>query len=251
MFNIQIGAPSVYSVAIQEIAKACANDGSHVFKFIEPDTYTKSIAQYVYFEGRDPAEVLQRKWIASNYLRDIANTACVFASDSQLLGRRSDFLRKGKAFPSVEGRIARIHEILNAYEVTLHLMVLDQFDFIMSRVDVPIERRIRALLASRLSWANVAGRILRLAPNSNLVVWNMESPKPALMAFFKAISPSASESVTESVASILNKIQTINADKVTVNQIMELKEIILQLDDRFEDDLERIDCMPRATVRNF
>jgi hypothetical protein len=251
MFNIQIGAPNVYSEAIQEIAIACANDGSYVFKYIEQDTYTKSIAQYVDFEGRDLAEVLQRKWIASNYLRSVANTAYVFASDPKLLGNRSDFLRKGKAFPSVEGRIARIHEILHDHEVTLHLMVLDQVSFIMARVDVPMERRIRALLASRLSWANVAGRVLRFAPNSNLIVWNMENPKPALMAFCKAISPSASQSVTESVTSILSKIPTINADQVTDDQIRELKEIVLLLDDRFEDDLERIDCMPRATVRYF
>jgi hypothetical protein len=251
MLNFCVGAVSNLSELVREIGEISSIDGTYIFRFINENQYAAQIAPYVYEARQDLSEVHSQKWTAIKYLRQIGNTGYTFISDPKLLGTRSDFLRRGKVFPLAEGRISRLCEILQDQEVTFHMMILSQVDFIMSRLDVPLERRVRALLTSRLSWANIAGRILKSAPGCNLIVWDMEKAAPALLDFLNFITPFASEAVHSLLVSTVSSKVPAFTDSISLDLIGELQDVILRLDEKFEEDLERIAQMPNAFVRRF
>lgn len=249
MFDVHIGAPGVLEAMIDQIGKNLSLTEPNRLFYVNFNHGQQPVRQYV--ENREPESAMGHS-SADSILRSMAH---LFDQDKALisypyfLGHSADIVGK-RPFRLMDRRVSRLDDLMRSREMALHLMIVSPVDLLMSYSSLPLRTRIKLISQTKLSWANIAWRILRAAPKRSLIVWSCERPHLALRTFFETILQDANSSLYRSTIEFpAHSLQRrIESDCGWMDGI---EEQIMQLDEQFEVDLQKIDAMPRVDLYSF
>lgn len=248
MFDVHIGAPGILTSLIDRVAVNASQLNRPKLNYIVINSGEDPIRQYV--ENREDDLYIDQclEDDALKSMRHLFAHDHVLISYPQLLGHVHEITGK-RPFRLMDRRVTRLDDLLETREVTLHLMVVSPVDMLMTYSDLPMRSRLKLITQTRLSWANITWRILRAAPKRNLVVWNCERPYVAASAFFEAIMQRSTMSLQNGTV----EIPVVPADTIEPPSawMAGIEDEIMQLDEQFELDLQKIDEMPRVILQNL
>lgn len=250
MFDIHIGAPSVLTPLIESVATSATTLDPGSFAYLPIKDQRNPVQIYIEHRHDNSTASQSIELDATEFVESLNKRTQLLVSYPQLLGKVHDVLGK-RPFPLMDRRIARLNDLLSAANFTMHLMIVSPVDLIMSHSDLPLRSRLKLIQMTRLSWANIAWRILRAAPDRELVVWSCEKPFSAVEAFFGKVMPQSTLQSTFDTIGIPNRHDCRGANQASGAWMKGLEEEIMHLDDQFDVDLAKIDEMPRAALRAF
>jgi hypothetical protein len=249
MFDVYIGAPYILASMIGRVGRSASFLDATKLAYVDLIHGQQPIRQYV--ENRND-ELFRDQLLgssASQSLRQLFGCSQALVSYPDLLGHVRDIVGR-RPFRLMDRRVSRLDDLLESREMTLHLMIVSPVDLVMSHSDLPLQTRLKLIAETKLSWANIAWRILRAAPKRSLVVWNCERPRAVAEAFFEMILQKSSffsegRTIELPVDSEVHKMDS------PCTWMEGIEDNVMQLDEQFEIDLQKIEEMPRANLQSF
>jgi hypothetical protein len=107
--------------------------------------------------------------------KNLAKYATVSISQPGLLGASRELLFSERAIQRGASRVAAISELLSTSEVTFHIAITSQLDYVIGAFG----DEARDIISERppFSWKPVIEAIAGAAPERNFVVWNFDDPE--------------------------------------------------------------------------
>lgn len=248
MFDVYIGAPYILASMIGRVGRSASFLDATKLAYVDLTHRQQPIRQYLEYRSEELARDQLIGNSAQHSLLRLFGSNQTLVSYPDLLGQVRDIVGK-RPFRLMDRRVSRLDDLLESREMTLHLVIVSPVDLVMSHSDLSLQTRLKLIAETKLSWANIAWRILRAVPKRSLVVWNCERPRAVAEAFFEMILQKSS---------FFSEGRTIEIPVAEVHKMeppciwMEgLEDNVMQLDEQFEIDLQKIEEMPRANLQSF
>jgi hypothetical protein len=172
----------------------------------------------------------------------------VAVSQPNMFGVPADVLRPRKAFPLAEARVGRLSALVGSLDMTYHLVIVSQIDYILKMKRMSEVERLAAIRDAQFSWAEVVFRIRRGAPDRNLVVWDFDKPSVAALPFVTTMLGIDAHYIrTQIEAAISPEKIPVGSGSIDYSDAT-LATAVERLDARYELDLDEIDSMSGVTL---
>ena len=235
--NFHIGAPRVGSEYVHAAAAASSFKKHRGVLLLPPDTYRNQFRTLI--NTKDSYNLMESDWentIAQIRSYSVHDTVAI--SQHAALGTQGNLIFSKRGLDRATTRITTISSLFSDYELTFHLAITCQVDYLFSTLG----RDATATLASShtFSWSDIVGHLKAAVPNRKFVVWDFERPRDVALAFVSEILNVFDDAFINEVRPLLRLSHLPQANLHTQNPVDELDDSLLQLDIQYESDLNSI-----------
>jgi hypothetical protein len=248
MLNVHIGAPGIAADLLQSLANSESAKAAEDIHFVPPSEYHALLHELVHpkvISGPPSSDAVRgiREFINFASALDI-----VAISKSNFLGYPHDILRPRKSLPMAGARVGRLSGLLSSCEMTFHLVITRQVDFILQMRRLSTEDRLAAIGTASFSWSELVSRIRLGAPERNVVVWDFGGPASMVRLFAEMMLGIETIAIKQQVLqSVSPDIQAVRSGLIDPRDDA-LMGAIARLDEAYQRDLGELDRMEGVTL---
>lgn len=248
MLNFHLGIPGI----VQELVQCLADSGpvrtAENILVLPRDEYRRVFLELVNARSgaaaSDP-EALER---VKSFTDAASALDTVAVSQPNFFGIAADVLRPRKAFPLAEARVERLSALIGSLDMTYHLVIVSQIDYILKMKRMSVAERLAAVRDAQFSWAEVVFRIRRGAPDRNLVVWDFDLPSATALPFVTTMLDIDPRDLRPQIEAAISREKTpVGSGSIDYSDAG-LATAVERLDARYELDLDEIDSMNGVTL---
>jgi hypothetical protein len=248
MLNFHIGIPGIVPELMQCLAGSGPVRAAENILVLPRDEYRKVFLELVNARSGAAApdsEALER---VKNFTKAASALDTVAVSQPNFFGVPADVLRPRKAFPLAEARVERLSALVGSLDMTYHLVIVSQIDYILKMKRMSETERLVAIRDAQFSWAELVFRIRRGAPDRNLVVWDFDLPSVAALPFVTTMLDIDAHDLRPQIeAAISPEKLPVGSGSIDYSDGA-MATAVERLDARYELDLDEIDSMNGVTL---
>jgi len=243
MLNFHLGVPGLMAELFHSLAVCEPIQSADDLHLVPSAEYRALFPEVVNGRaGTTPAspETLKR---IEEFAQRASAIDTVAISQHSVFGVPADVLRPRKSFPLAESRVERLSGLVGPCEMTFHLAINSQIDYILRMRRMPEADRLMAIREAKFSWSELVFRIRRGAPDRNLVVWDFDHPKAIALPFVETMLGIEAHDLKQQILkAILPETKPIGSGPIDYSD-PGLASAVARLDERYELDLDDIDKM--------
>jgi hypothetical protein len=243
MLNVHLGAPGIVPNLLVSLA-ACDPVRSAEDLYFVPATDYQALFQGIVNAkaGTGPPDQETLRGI-TEFLHLASAVETVAFSLPTFFGYPTDALRPRKSFPLAESRVGRLSGLMGSSEMTFHLVIASQVDYILRMRRISAADRLDAIRDARFSWSELVFRLRRGAPERRVVVWDFDHPKAIALPFVETmLGIEADRLVGEVLKAISHEATPLGSGPIDYSDEI-LARSVARLDARYEQDLDELENM--------
>lgn len=248
MLNVHLGAPGIVPDLIVSLA-ACEPVRSAEDLYLVPATDYQALFQGIVNAkaGSGPPDPETVRGIRE-FIHLASSVETVAISQPTFFGLSTDALRPRKSFPLAESRVGRLSGLIGSCEMTFHLVITSQIDYILRMRRMSAADRLTAIRDARFSWSELVFRLRRGAPERSVVVWDFDRPKAIALPFVETmLGIEADRLVKEVLKAISREATPLGSGPIEYSDEI-LARAVARLDARYEQDLDELENMEGVTL---
>lgn len=248
MLNFHLGAPGIAPDLIMSLV-ACEPVRSAEDLFLVPAADYQALFQRVVNAkaGTGPLDPETLRGI-TEFIHLASALETVAISQPNFFGFSTDVLRPRKSFPLAESRVGRLSGLMGSCEMTFHLVITSQIDYILRMRRMSAADQLAAIRDARFSWSELVFRLRRGAPERRVVVWDFDRPKAIALPFVETmLGIEAAGLVQEVLKAISREATPLGSGPVDYSD-QTLARAVARLDARYEQDLDELEHMEGVTL---
>jgi hypothetical protein len=248
MLNVHLGAPGVVPDLLATLAACEPVRSAEDLYFVSSTEYRELFQGLVNARARSgppDSETLRG-------IRELVHLASghetVAISQPNFFGYPTDALRSRKSFPLAEARVGRLSGLVSSCEMTFHLVITSQIDYILKMRRMSAADRLSAIRDAAFSWSELVFRIRRGAPERRVVVWDFDLPKATAIPFVETMLGIEASGITQHVLKAISRELTPAGSGPIDYADASLARAVARLDTMYEQDLDDLERMEGVTL---
>lgn len=239
--NFHFGFPRIGPKLTRDVSEQARFKGNEDIHIVSQEYFRKNLRTAIntYHLGR--RQELHGDMQIEDFESDCAHFEKIVISQPSLLGYPRDLLTQGRLRNRALTRVQSISRLFQSMPLTAHLLIEPQADYLARLLGI---QAIDGGLIRPFSWYELANGIQEQLGNHKLIIWDYREPEHMEAGFLTAMAGNGMARKDTATRSILQRIQQETKQQQREATYAGQASLMLELDDLYQDDLEKIDLVP-------
>jgi hypothetical protein len=235
-FNFHIGLPRVGADILHSVARSSLLKSS-VDRHVVAPSHHREVFRGLINRGRTKGgSDTEAHKKAKFFLHSLSAYQSVAFSQHALLGTRDEIISSPMVMLRAAARVARLSDLFGKKDLSLHLTVTNQVEYLLSAMGPRAEGVLRSTEVP--SWSALVTKLRAAAADRPIVVWDFEQPNEVALSFVVSMLNLNHEAIIDGARTLVK--QTLAAQSSN-NDLIGLHDLTVEMDARYDNDLAAIE----------
>lgn len=246
MFNFHIGLPGIKPDLLHIVTRLQKLRAFSDVCILPKKVYKETMRGLVNARRSNLLEDIHVRQKAVDLIQSLAKHKAVAISQHAVLGDPGEFMMSPTALKRATKRIEKISELFHDRELTFHIIIIGQMDYLCEVMG----NRTSDVIAARsvLSWSELVRTLKVAAPDRHFVIWDFERPSNVALAYILTMLETADSALIEQLRLLLPRTPALLSSSRREPDLIGMSNIVHQLDDQYDIDLDQIEKMVGVTL---